>query len=90
MEGDHQCLFSGCCEVRLAFLFALLARHLLQHVVGLSRSKCNDHDQREVVGSIDDDQQLLREGLDLLLVVKQPHKRSQTIFGSPSHEEIRA
>ena len=90
MEGNHQRFLSGGCEVRLALFFSLLARHLLQHVVRLGRSEGQDNDQREVVGSIDDDQQLLGEGLDLLLIVQQTHKRSQSVAGGPGHEEIRA
>lgn len=89
MEGDDQSFLGGCCEVRL-LLFSLLACHLLQHMVGLSRSEGQDNDQREVVGSIDDYQQLLGEGFDLLLIVQQADKRSQSVSSGPSHEEIGA
>lgn len=71
-------------------LFSLLACHLLQHVVGLGRSEGEDNDQREVVGSIDDYQQLLGEGFDLLLIVEEADQRSQAVSSGPGHEEIGA
>lgn len=87
MEGDDQSLLGGRCKVRL-FFFPVLICHLLEHAVGLCRSEGQDNDEREVVGSIDDYQQLLREGFDLLLIVQQADKRSQPVLSSPSHEEI--
>lgn len=53
----------------MGLLFPLAAKHRVDF-------SCRVGDQgykREVVGGIDDDEQLLREGFDLFLVVEEPY-----------------
>jgi hypothetical protein len=87
VEGDNQRSLNGRSEVRFCFL---LAGELGDHVVDFSCGEGNDDYDCEVVGGIDHDEQFLREGFDLLLIIEKSNEWSKAVPCGPSHEEIRS